>query len=170
MADRFRTPRKEKQWGAIFGASQNLSAFGLFTTVGKIDFTSKQTVLRMIGEYVITSRPVLANADEADVTVAIGKFATDAYTLGATAMPEPNQEPEFPWLYWASHPFHSTGTEADNNAQVNGISVRHSFDIRTMRKFSPGETLGFVIQAEDVAGSPAMDIHLGTVRVLLTIH
>ncbi len=169
MADRFRTPRKEKQWGFVPGFNVDMAAFGTFL-VARIAFTSKQTVLRMLGEYVITTRPTVANADRAVIAVGIGKVSSDAFGVGATAMPDPSGEPEYPWLYWASHAIASTSTDAANSSQVNGLSVRRSFDIRTMRKFSPNESLVVVVEAVDVAGSMPTDISFGAVRVLLTVH
>jgi len=169
MADRFRTPRKEKQWGSIPGFAINLDAFGTFVTAG-LGFTSKQTVLRMLGSYCVAPRATLAAGDEATVTVGIGRVSTDAFTVGATAMPDPAGEPEYPWLYWAAHRFMFTGTDAEQQAQGIAAALRHDFDIRSMRKFSPGETLAFIVQAADVTGAPPMDIGVTQTRCLLTIH
>jgi len=167
MADRFRAPRKEKQWAGFPGTVLALTGSG--TNLGtSIPFTSVQTIMRMIGEYVIvpTSDPVAT--DHATVAVGICKVSTDAFTLGATAMPDPNAEPEFPWLYWASHDFYFGDTSADPNSA--GATLRHSFDVRTMRKFRPGESAVVVVQYANVAGFPPLTFTYGQIRALLTIH
>ncbi len=167
---RHMTARKEKQWAGIPSIEIDLSTFGTFSGVS-LAFSSKQTVLRMLGEYLITSRSTLANNDQAFVGVGIGKVSTDAFNVAAAAaLPDPISEPEYPWLYWASHPFQATGTAADNGDQSLNIAHRQSFDIRSQRKFSPGESLVMVVQAVDLAGAMPLTIVLAGVRVLVTVH
>ena len=51
MADRFRSQRKEKQWDSIPGITLTLSGNG--TSIGgSLGFSSRQTVLRMLNEYI----------------------------------------------------------------------------------------------------------------------
>ncbi len=166
MADRFRTPKMAKEWSNIPGASVDVSGFGTFVG-GNLAVSVPGTVIRMLGEYTITSRATLAALDSALVAVAIGFVSTDAATVGAASMPDPNSEPEFPWLYWASHPLSSTGAGSDNSDQTNGISVRKSFDVRSMRKFKPGRSLIVVIEAIDTAGNMPITVTLGATRVLI---
>jgi len=168
MADRFRTPRREKTWltlPAIFG---DLSSFG---EIGgsRLDFSGPTTVIRMIGEYLITSRATLAAADQARVAVGIMKVTTVAAAVGIAALPGPASNPELPWLFWKEHAFRATGTGSDNGDQVNGISVRHAFDIKTMRKFAASTSLVFLTEAINVAGSPPMDISVAQTRVLFAV-
>ena len=122
----------------------------------------------MLGEYAINPTGTIAANDEALVVFAIGKVSTDAFAAGAASLPDPAAEPEYPWLYWASHPMIFGGSTLDPSTAP--ASLRHSFDVRTMRKFRPGESLVSVIQHVDVAGTPSMFLNIGHTRVLTTIH
>jgi len=81
MADRFRTPRKEKQWADLPAFTQALVGTSTLA-IASLGFSSVQTVLRMLGEYVITPTLAPAALDEAKVTIGIGKTSTDAAALG----------------------------------------------------------------------------------------
>ncbi len=116
----------------------------------------------------ITPTSAPAQLDEARVTVGIGQFSTDAVALGATAMPDPDDEPGFPWLYQMSHPFFYNSTSVVD-AQA-GLSVRRTIDIRSMRKIKPRESIGWVTQYVDVTGAPPLQIVVGKMRVLVGLH
>ncbi len=170
MADRGRGgQRQAKLWTVINATRLNLTASA--TVVGNgTAVNNPATLLRMLGEYEIgaTGGATIVETDFCVVVVAIGVFSTDAFDLGATAMPDPANEPEYPWLYWASHPmsFPSGG----DNGTTAGASVRKMFDIRSMRRLKPRETFGFVVQYVDVAGAPDLSLGIGATRVLNGIH
>ena len=167
MADRFRTPRKEKQWIAIPSFIQQMTADGTFVTSSR-PFTSVQTVMRMLGEYTIAPDAATVAQDMVKIAVAIGKVSTDAFTAGAASLPDPAGEAEYPWLYWAEHSFFFGSTSADPN--MVSSSLRHTFDIRSMRKFRPGESIVFVTQYVDLNGAPPIRFMGSQVRLLTTIH
>ena len=97
MADGRRTERKAKLWAAIPSLTATIVADS--TAIGgALLFTSPQTVLRMLGEYTICPNAATVAVDICKVTVGLAKVSADAYALGATAMPDPAGEPEFPWL------------------------------------------------------------------------
>ena len=162
-----RSARKEKQWEAIPSIIDTMT--GNATSVGgSLGFSSKQTVLRMLGEYVVNPSLATAAADQVKITLGLAKVSTDAATLGATAVPDPAGDANFSWLYWAEHVFFFGGTSAD---PASGASyLRRSFDIRTMRKFGPAESLLWVFQYSNIAGNPPVTLSVGQTRVLLTIH
>ena len=167
MANQFGGRRQSKQWEGLPGnvVSMTIGATVLFSSfTGGIPFT----ILRMLGEYVITPDAAPTAQDNADITVAIGVVSADAAALGSAAMSDPAQEPEYPWLYWAMHPFFFVGAETDPNSAAS--SVRRSFDIRSMRKLKPRESLALVVQYEDVAGAPALQICAGKTRLLMGLH
>ena len=168
MADQRRSgPRQAKLWGSFPGLSVSLTANGTFAGP-VLDASAPQTVLRMLGEYVIAPDAATVNQDCADVGVGIAVVSTDAATLGATALPDPASEPDYPWLYWATHPFFFNQTGVDpNGAYAQG---RFSFDIRSMRKMKARESLVLVVEYVDVAGAPPLQFVSATTRVLLGIH
>ena len=161
------TPRRRKQWSFIPAISINMS--GDATVIGgSIAFGSGgQTVLRMIGEYTIGLSGAPVAGDDAFVVVAIGKVSTDAATLGATAMPDPAGEPDYPWLFWQSHGFRYNDAEISPD-MANG-SVRHAFDIRSQRKFGPGESLAMVFQYANDTGDPPLAVTVAHTRVLIAL-
>ncbi len=160
-------PRKTKQWDGIGATS--LSFTGNNTLNGfSLAFTEAATVLRMLGEYIVTPGAAPAIDDFAVITVALGIISTDAANLGATAMPDPSTEPEYPWLYWASHQVHYESTAVETGSAAT--SVRRSFDVRSMRKVKPRESLQWVVQYSDNNGTPPIVVGLATLRVLLAIH
>jgi len=165
MADRgFRGPRMSKHWAAIGSAELHLVAnsTGLLG-VSNVEHPG-ETVLRMIGEYIVVPTAAPTAADAAILAFGIGVVSSDAAELGATALPDPNDEAEYPWLYWASHAFHFQDTSVDPS-QAGG-SIRKAFDVKSMRKVKPRESLVFVVQYTNIAGSPPMTIVSGVVRVL----
>ncbi len=161
-----RGPRQTKEWAAIpsisLAGTTNATILG-----GSLALLASQTVLRMIGGYVIHPENVATSGDRCKVTLAIGVVSTDAFDAGAASMPDPAGEAEYPWLYWAEHSF---GFPKTLSATISGDSVsgvvRERFDIRSMRKMKPRESLAFVVQYVDLVGAPAMRILLSQTRVL----
>ena len=165
-------PRQAKIWDSITGSSLALTASGTFGG-GKIDVVDARTVLRMLGHVLITRTGVTTASDKVSIALGIGIVSTDAATLGASALPDPGGEPEYPWLYWAEYDFNFPAALATSGAgstdSVAGV-VRDSFDIRSMRRMKPRESLVFVVQYTDTAGTPPMDVELSKTRVLFGLH
>ena len=160
--------RLVKEWNGLNAIVLDLTADG--TVLGSsLNFASAATVMRMLGEYVITptSGGPIAADDAAVVSVGVGVVSTDAFNAGATAMPDPGSEPEFPWLYWMRHAVYmGAGTVADNAEQIGG-AVRESFDVRGMRKMKPSESLALIVEYSDLQGTPALTLTFGGARVLI---
>ena len=102
MANQRTGPRRNKEWVNI-PASTNSFTGNATGSGGALESGTKLTVLRMLGEYAITLVPAPVALDECEIAVAIGVISSDAFALGASAFPDPVEEPEYPWLYWASH-------------------------------------------------------------------
>ena len=152
--------RQRKQWTSIGSAEFHMTGNGTFGSgIATVSPLQPQTVLRMLGEYVIVPTSAPTDADAVLVGVGICVVSTDAAVLGPTALPEPIGDPDYPWLYWSSHPFHFANVTTDPSQQ--GGSLRHTFDIRSMRKMKTSESLTAVIQYSDIAGAPPMTIVLG---------
>ncbi len=156
-------PRMDKHWSAHGGISFSATANGL--AVGSpLNFDESWTVLRMIGSWIAGPDAAPTAQDQCTVTIGIGVFSMDAITLGITALPEPLQEPEFPWLYWESHRLFMAGTDVEGRTMS---SVRRTFDIRSMRKIKPREGLVTIAQYEDGVGTPPVQINTSSVRTLV---
>ncbi len=166
MAHRSGNSRMRKSWFGIPGASLALTADS--TNIGNgLAFSAPATVLRMLGNIVMGPTSAPSALDEALITVGIGVFSTDAFALGATAMPDPTDEPEYPWLYWASHRLWYPSTSVQTSVAVGTRVIE--FDIRSMRKISDRQTLGVVVQYTDVVGAPAIHVGLAAFRVLAAV-
>ncbi len=156
--------RQRKQW-SVFGPFRTLFTVNVTTLLGGLG-GSPFTVLRMLGEYTIgaTSTPVAA--DECVVSVGIIVVQDDAFVVGSTAMPDP-QDDISPFLYWNSHPLKFV--DANTNPSTPMAAVRHSFDVKSMRRLVAGETLALVGQYFDVNGAPPVSLSFGATRVLIGV-
>ncbi len=168
MARQFqRSQKKAKLWLSL-PSFQTLLTADSTNAIAALFFTSPQTVIRMLGEYVIAPNSAPTAADRVKITVGLAKVSSDAATLGATALPDPAGDPDFPWLYWAEHSmfYPTTSLTGLSDSEV----VRRPFDIRSMRKFASSEALVFVFQYADISGAPPIRFLGSATRVLTTLH
>jgi len=167
MADRFRTPRKEKEWGFMPAISNSLEVAAT-TALTSLAFSSAATVMRMLGSYILAPNAATVAQDMASIVIGIGKVSTDAFAAGGGSLPDPAGEPDYPWLYWADHELFFGGTSTDPQLAASGARI--TFDIRSMRKFKPGESLAMVAQYVDIQGTPPIRVNVGRTRCLLAVH
>ncbi len=163
MADRFRGPRMPKHWHAIPLSVNTFVANGSFIG-GVLALDGPFTVIRMIGEYIIGPTSAPAAGDKVELGIGIGVVSSDSAALGSTAMPDPIGEPGFPWLYQYAHNFHYPDTSLEDGAVR---TLRKSFDIRSMRKIKPRESLVVVVEYSDLVGTPPMTMDVSRTRVLV---
>ncbi len=164
MADnRFRGPRMQKHWHSIGPGSIGFTANATFLA-GSLNLDGPFTVIRMLGEYIVGVDAAPTAQDAARISVGIGVVSVDATVVGSTAMPDPGGEPDYPWLYWAEHPLFFVDTSL---AGEETRSLRRSFDIRSMRKMKPREALAMVIEYQDIAGTPPIQVVSAQTRVLV---
>jgi len=161
---RFRGSRKTKAWIGMSGGNIPMTANGTFLG-GAIDVSiNPDTVIRMIGGYVIWPTTSPTAGDVAQVAVGIGVVSTDAKDVGGSALPDPGTEAQYPWLYYREHSLRFGTTSLD----PNGLGfVRESFDIGSMRILKPRESLVFVVEYTDINGIPALTLTQDTIRVLI---
>ncbi len=152
-----------KQWTAIPSFSLAISADGTFAVAG-VSFAVPATVLRsrseLIGWLDVSGQTA---GDEVKFGIGLGLVSTDAFTLGATALPDPSGEPEFPWLYW--YEYHLVTEEATGRGP--GGFFRLAIDTKAMRKVKPGESLVWVVQRVDGGGDLIAHIAFGQTRILI---
>ena len=165
MARQFSAPRRERLWSALPEVNATLTVAG--TTGGsQLAFSSSQTVVRMIGGgFLMYSDSAPTGADAMSLTVAIGVVSTDAATLGATALPDPAAEPDYPWLYWKPLAIFAAATTVVSS-DGPGFQ-RYSFDIRAQRKLKAGQSLALFAEYVDGNGTPPVRWHADQTRVLL---
>ncbi len=158
-----------KQWAFI--PAIQLSPTSATTLLGgSLAFAEANTVLRMLGGYLITPDGATVAGDAAQLTVGIGVISTDAFAAGAGSVPDPNGEPEYPWLYWRDHqlryPSATTVLKGEGD-QTGAGTERVHFDIKSMRKLKPRESLVFIVSYTDVTGTPPLKLDVGRTRVLI---
>ena len=168
MARQTRGARMVKQWTSLLSNSNAFTADAT-AVIRALAFTEASTILRMIGEYTISSTTVSVTFDAANIGIGIAVVSTDAAAVAAGGgVPEPITEPEYPWLYWAQHLMRFQSAEL---VQADGFSfVRKSIDIRSMRKVKPRESLVFVAEYIDGGGDPPVMVGLSGIRVLIATH
>ena len=167
---RSNSPRMRKHWDGVVGAAFDFA--GGSTQVlqqlgGTGGVNDAFTVLRILGEYTILPTAPLVQGDEGELCYAIGVISSDAATAGGGSVPDPIDEPAYPWLYWMSHPLASNG--ALEESALASMSVRARIDVKSMRKLKPSESLVSIAQYANVAsgGNPPLTIVVGGLRVLV---
>ena len=167
MADRVRGPRQRKHWHLLGDVRLNLlsagtSLLGSFIAAGGEPFT----FIRGIGELVVTPDGTGVVANDAGVIAAgVGVVSADAAELGATALPDPGSEPDYPWLWW--YQVHMMFPEPSGSyAGLASESARIRIETKAMRRVGPREALVFVVQYVDIAGTPPLDV-IGSMRFLV---
>ena len=167
MAHGNRGSRMNKSWLHIPAIDADMTAAG-HQGGASLAFVEPATVLRMIGDYLITpTNGGVVALDAANIGVGIGIVSTDAATLGATALPDPASEADYPWLYWKVSSLYFRGVLDPTIPSGSADVVRVSFDIRSMRKIKPRESLSFGIEYVNVSGAPPLTFQSGGVRVLV---
>ena len=162
------TPRRRKTWAGLPGIAIDMTGSGTFLGGGLSFVESGSTLMRLLGEYTILPTSAAAAGDEVVVNVALGIVSTDAFTLGATAVPDPGGEAGYPWLYWAAHPMAFNTTALGGNLTDTGM-MRHTFDIKSQRKIGAGQILAMVVEYADLTGAPPLTIVFGQTRVLIAL-
>ncbi len=162
-----RTRRRPKEWRFIPSSTFAIAGAATQANSSLAISESGATIMRMLGGYVLAPSVVGAPVagDRETVTVGIGIVSTDAVAVGASALPDPAGEPEYPWLYWRAHSFIYPTTSLDPSGAAG--SARVEFDIRSMRKLSNRTSLVFVIQVSGGNGDPDMIMIQDQVRVLV---
>ena len=161
-----RGTRLNKEWDALTAGSMAHTASGMLLG-GSVGFVDALTIIRMIGEYLVAPLPggTFAAGDNCRVAIGIGVFSTDVVLAGAGSLPDPSSEAAYPWLFWKEHQFVFQLATPDGD-EIDS-TVRVAFDIRSMRKIKPQETLAFVSQYVDVGGTPPMTVFASATRVLV---
>ena len=136
------------------------------TSIGGIlTFAEPATILRCRGFCQASFDATMQVGDSIDVTWGLGIVSADAAAVGASAVPDPETDPEYPWLWWDSMQLRSN-LAAGVNAW--GLSAqRIDIDTKAMRWVKPQQALLLVAQIGTIAGAPVTDLEFGNIRVLV---
>ena len=156
--------RMQKHWHSIPGTQLTFTGDAT-QIVGSLALDGPFTVVRMLGDYQIGLTAAPGALDAVAIAVGIGVVSSDAVTAGALSMPDPFGEPDFPWLFWAEHSLFYTGTGTGPASSISNAG--RSFDVRSMRKMKPRESLVFVAQYSDITGAPPITVAAASTRVLV---
>jgi len=125
----------------------------------------------MLGEVLVcpTAGGTFAAGDDCEITHGFAVVSTDAAAVASAAgLPDPADEPGYPWLWW--HQSRYNFQDATPDESIGRSLQRIPFDIRSMRKVKPRETLVMVHQYTTLAGAPPMDVLEASTRVLVGLH
>ena len=155
-----------KAWLAIPAFNDSLTGDNTFVTAA-LSFVGPGTILRTRGRILLAMNPSGKAADDSvKITFGLGLVSTDAFTLGATAMPDPAGEPEYPWLWWDEVNLRSmiaTTNESGFGPENRELIV----DTKAMRKVKPGQSLTLVIQYANITGTPIVNSEVSQFRTLI---
>ncbi len=146
--------RKDMEWTGTSGDSLgNVGVANLISTI----FTSNvsATLLRCRGDVTVMFDGV---ADGDKKVIGMGLiFASDAQVAaGVTAFPSPIDVLEADWLW---HQFCTLQAQSATQSEDLGAQVaRYVIDSKAMRKFRPNQQLVFVVDGNNLAGTPVADI------------
>ncbi len=155
-----------KEWDGIPGLITEVSTA---TTVlgGGLSFSAPATVLRIRGYWSGKLDESMQVGDRISLTLGIGIVSTDAFSdIGATAVPDPSAEAEFPWLYWENMRL-DCFVAAGHDGGWGPPAQRYVIDTKAMRKMKPGQTLTYMVESDNLNGAPATLIDVGQLRVLI---
>ena len=164
MADFRRGKRMDKTWNGIVASTLDFTSNTTSAPAGLV-FSAKSTIIRMLGEYVIFPTAAPVALDECRIGVGIIVLSDDQFGSGTSgSLPDPISDFGLPWLFWAEHTIHLPTTSLDPASEVS--QFRRTFDIRSMRKISNGQTLAWVGQYLDIQGTPPVTLTASVTRVL----
>ena len=159
--------RMAKHWHSL--GSNILNATSADVTGLVANFLSDDepfTVLRILGSWGYGPGVVNVINDTAALTYAIGVFSSDAVAVGGTAVPDPEDEPGYPWLYYKSVLFEQTIAAQDSGGDPR-ISRFFDINVKSMRKIKPRESLAIVFQFRDINGALLVHFNAECCRVLV---
>jgi len=152
-----------KQW-TVVGATQASFTTDGTGVGGSLGFAVPGTILRcrcFISALMDSNSQV---GDDMGLTFGLGIVSTDAVAAGSGSLPDPGDEPEYPWLWWGDMVVHSETTTPISSWGPHAQLLQ--VDTKAMRRVKPGQSLVWVIQRSGTSGAPTVIIDIGQTRVL----
>ncbi len=166
MANRARRAGRGPDYDWFLSTFSGAFASGGSAINAGLTFTTKQTIMRNRGQYVV-SIDGPTDGDKINVGLGLIIVSSEALAAGVTSIPLPISNGDAPWLWHQLVPLMAqAGTGV--GASLNAMSVvgRGEIDAKAMRKVGLNEALVFVMQSVSTSGTPAVDI-VGAFRTLV---
>jgi len=155
-----------KQWGSLISSRTEQSTQGL-SLLASLAFAEPATILRLRGFVQAGFDETVQAGDTMHLQFGIGVVSTDAATAGSGSMPDPEGDPEYPWLWWGGIELEAFEASATAGQVLGSGFWRLEIDSKAMRRVKPGQSLVILADRLGVAGAPVVVIHSGTIRVLI---
>jgi len=149
----------------FFQLAGGTTSFSTIVTEAQLQNLGKPTIARCRGQLLVNmDRSAEVAEDRALVGMGLTLVSNQAVAVGATAIPSPIANDEWPWLwyYTSSLKTPTTLTEDEQGFRWERIEV----DSKSMRKAPPDHVMVFVVDVVSVAGTPDIELS-GFIRVLL---
>ena len=161
-------PRRAVQWNQGPGSeatsgftSSQLDILG----AGVVAVDEKFTIVRMRGELTMALQTVSAVDEGYHLTYGIGIVSADAFAVGASAVPNPQDDPEWPWMF---HGFTAMISPSATLSDIGSAAVvRVPVDVKAMRILNPNETVFMAIDALEV-GTAVLNVQFDS-RMLIKL-
>ncbi len=151
--------RQRKHWVGSDISTLSLTANATFIAAA-VAITDPITILRTLGNILVvpTGGGTFASGDSASITFGLGLVITDAFTVGASAVPDAADEADFDWLWWYAS-LVSFEASVDNPGQEIGLTERIRIESKAMRKVK-GHGMSYVLlgQYTNLSGNPPMNV------------
>ncbi len=144
----------------------------LWTTGVVLASASSATIVRVRGEVTLMLDLATGPGDGFTGALGIGIVSSDAFTVGQTAVPGPESDPD--WNGWLWHQYyHMTGIAAQSQGENVGVNssadiLRIKIDSKAMRIIKSNEIMFGMFERTVEAGTAGMRLFANT-RVLLKL-
>ena len=155
-----------KAWLEHTGLGTEFASATTQIGLGGLSFTAPGTILRCHYSDLLVMFDATQQVDDSmTITMGLGIVSTDAFTVGDSAMPDPVGDIGYPWLMWDTFALESQ--LAAGQQAIGATVVRRSYDVKSMRRVKPDQTLVWVIQSGDATGAPVTIYNMRPGRVLI---
>ncbi len=156
-----------KRWDAtlpIFIQSGTVGEKGGATN----NFTRPSTILRLRGSWWAGFDHSLESAgDRMRVSLGVGIVSTDAAGVGAGSIPSPEDNIDWPWMFWDQVVLHCSLADQTGQPGWGGTVQHRMIDSKAMRKVKPNESLIVAIAYGDATGAPSTVTVVPALRMLI---
>ena len=165
-----RSPRRTVVWNQGPGSATVTAFSSNVTTVLGLGQTSLGgvTVVRLRGSLQAFLRSGDAGGVGFHCALGVGIVTQDAFSVGVTAMPNPQDDTDWKWLYHRIFDLHTLDATIANSYGPAGLAaIQFEVDSKAMRKMVPNQTIFASLQVVEAAAA-TMDVYFDS-RMLLKL-